>query len=250
MGKIVTIGGVTPPASLDFIDEEIIKLTGKKQPKMLYVPTAGGDNLGYCELYRSIYEGRFGCEMDILFLINETPDEDEIRKKIFSADIIYVGGGSVVKLLEVFNSFNVTPMLKEAYNEGKVFAGISAGALCWGLNYFDTEYTAGFKTIKGFSDYTRVNCMGFVPFTICPHYNLEGYKEKMDLMTEDFGHVGIAIDNDCAVQFVDGSYRVIATKEDANAYRVYKKGEEIIREVIAKELDFRALEELYNWGKY
>jgi hypothetical protein len=93
MGKIVTIGEVNPPSSLDLIDKEIIKLTNKKYPKILYVPTAGGDNLGYCDFYREIYEGRFGCEMDVLFLINETPTEKEIREKIFSSDIIYVGGG-------------------------------------------------------------------------------------------------------------------------------------------------------------
>lgn len=84
MGKIVAIGGVTPPSSLDLIDEEIIKLTNKDCPKMLYVPTVGGDNLGYCEFYRGIYEGRFGCKMDVLFLIKETPTENEICEKVFS----------------------------------------------------------------------------------------------------------------------------------------------------------------------
>lgn len=246
MGKIVTIGGVTPPSSLDLIDEEIIKLTNKKYPRILYVPTAGGDNLGYCEFYRGIYEGRFGCKMDVLFLINETPTENEIREKIFSSDIIYVGGGSSSKLLEILGRFNVINMLKEAYDKDIVFAGISAGALCWGMKYFDTEFTAGFKTIEGFSDYTKVDCMGFLPFIICPHYNLDGYKEKMDLMAEEFELPGIAIDNNCAVQFVDGKYRVIATKEEANAYKLYKKGKEIIREVIFKEEDFRSVEELLN----
>lgn len=38
MGKIVAIGGVNPPTSLDLIDKEIIKLTNKKYPKTLYVP--------------------------------------------------------------------------------------------------------------------------------------------------------------------------------------------------------------------
>jgi dipeptidase E len=244
MGKIVAIGGVTPPSSLDLIDEEIIKLTNKKHPKILYVPTAGGDNLGYCEFYRGIYEGRFGCKMDVLFLINEEPSLEEIREKIFSSDIIYVGGGSVVKLIKVLEKFKVISMIKEAYEKGIVFAGISAGALCWGMNYFDSEFTAGFKTIEGFSEYTKEDCMKFLPFIICPHYNLDGYKEKMDLMIQEYKHSGIAIDNNCAVQFVDGKYRVIATKEEANAYKVYKKGTKIVREAIIKHEEFRPVEEL------
>jgi dipeptidase E len=58
MGKIVGIGGVTPPSTLDLIDEEIIRLTKKKNPKVLYIPTAGGDNLDYCKLFKSIKERR------------------------------------------------------------------------------------------------------------------------------------------------------------------------------------------------
>lgn len=244
MGKIVTIGGVNPPSSLDLIDKEIIKLTNKKYPKILYVPTAGGDNLGYCDFYRGIYEGRFGCEMDVLFLINQTPTEKEIREKILSSDIIYVGGGSVVKLLEVLEKFKVIDMLKEAYEKGIVFAGISAGALCWGLNYFYTEYTEGFKTIEGFSEYTKVECIGYLPFVICPHYNLEGYKEKMDSMIEEFELPGIAIDNNCAVEFVDGTYRVISTSSEANAYKVFKNGDGVVSQVIKKNVDFRPIQEL------
>lgn len=244
MGKIVAIGGVTPPSSLDLIDEEIIKLTNKKYPKMLYVPTAGGDNQGYCDFYRGIYEGRFGCTMDVLFLINENPTEEEIREKIFSSDIIYVGGGSVVTLMEYLEKFDVIHMFKEAYNKGIVFAGISAGGLCWGMKYFDCEYNEGFKNIEGFSDYRVAECMGFLPFTICPHYNLEGRPEKLELMVEEFGLVGIGIDNNCAIQFVDGEYRVIATKEEANAYRILKKGNEMVREIIAKDAEFKPIGEL------
>lgn len=54
MGKIVAIGGVTPPLTIDSIDEEIIRLTKKKNPKILYVPTAGGDDPNYCKLFKRI----------------------------------------------------------------------------------------------------------------------------------------------------------------------------------------------------
>ncbi len=67
MGKIVAIGGVTPPLTLDLIDREIIGLTEKKNPKVLYLPTAGGDDLDYCNFFKSIYEDKFGCEVDLLF---------------------------------------------------------------------------------------------------------------------------------------------------------------------------------------
>ena len=38
------------------------------------------------------------------------------------------------------------------------------------------------------------------------------------------GGIGIAIENNCAIEFIDGRfYKVIASKNYARAYRVYKK---------------------------
>jgi dipeptidase E len=235
MGKFVAIGGVTPPSSLDLIDEEIIKLTNKKYPKVLYIPTAGGDNLNYCKFYKEIYEGKFGCKLDVLFLIKERPTENKIREKIFSSDIIYIGGGSVSRLIEYFIKFNLNNILKEAYDNGIVLAGISAGAICFGKHYFETE---------GVSDYKKVDCLSFYEFLICPHYNLDGYSEKLDYMIKEYELVGIALDNDCAIEFVGNTYRVIATKDNAYAYKVIKKGTKIIKEIILKDSIFRSMDEL------
>jgi dipeptidase E len=196
MGKIVAIGGVTPPLTLDRIDEEIIRLTGRKNPKVLYIPTAGGDDLRYCEFFKGIYEGRFGCKMDVLFLVRETPTEDEIKEKIFSSDIIYIDGGSQSRLISYFRRFKVDEFLKEAYKKDIVFAGKSAGAICWGKHYFDNESAEDFL-VNGFDDYKEIVCLGFLNFIICPHYNMPGYKEKHIAMIKPYNYVGIGIDNDC-----------------------------------------------------
>ena len=179
MGKIVAIGGITPPLTLDLIDEEIIRLTNKKNPKILYIPTAGGDDLNYCEFFRGIYEGKFSCELEILFLVRETPTENQIREKVFSSDIVYVEGGSISRLIDYFKKFNMDKILKEAYEKGIVLAGKSAGALCWGRYYFDCVNTEDFQ-IDGFNDYIEVQCLNFLEFIICPHYNFEGYSQNLD----------------------------------------------------------------------
>lgn len=44
MRKTVAIGGVDLNSTLDVIEKEIIKLSNKKNPKVLYLPTAGGDD--------------------------------------------------------------------------------------------------------------------------------------------------------------------------------------------------------------
>lgn len=246
MGKIVAIGGITPPLTLDLIDKEIIRLTNKKNPQVLYVPTAGGDNLDYCELFRGIYEGKFGCKLEILFLVRETPSESEIREKVFSSDVIYVEGGSISRLMNYFKKFNMDKILKEAYEKGIVLAGKSAGGLCWGRYYFESDNTEDFQ-IDGFNDFIEVECLSFLDFIICPHYNLEGYSEKMDAMIKKYDVLGIALDNDCAIALVEDSYRIISTNDSVNAYKVYKEGMNLNKQVIHKSINFRKINELLKW---
>ena len=243
MGKIVAIGGVTPPLTLDLIDAEIIRLTNKKNPKILYVPTAGGDDLNYCEFFKGIYEGKLGCKLDILFLVREKPTENEIREKVFSSDIVYIEGGDISRLIEYFKRFSMNKILNEAYEKGIVLAGKSAGALCWGRYYFESENTEDFR-IDGFSDYIEIECLKFLELIICPHYNLEGYSEKLEAMIMTYDFVGIALDNNSAIEFIDDSYRIISTIDSANAYKVYKKETKINKEVILKGSDFRDINEL------
>lgn len=245
MGKIVAIGGVTPPLTLDLIDEEIIKLTKKKHPKILYIPAAGGDDIRYCEFFKKIYECKFGCNVDVLFLVKETPTESEIEEKVFSSDIIYVEGGSVSRLMEYFERFNMGKILKKAYEKGIVLAGKSAGALCFGQFYFETENIIDFR-IDGFNDYIQVDCLKILDLIICPHYNLEGSSENLDTMIDAYNIVGIALDNDCAIEFASDSYRIISTNDSANAYKVYKNGAKIHKEPIVKSSGFRDINELMS----
>lgn len=243
MGKIVLIGGVTPPLTLDLIDEEIIKLTKKKNPRILYIPTAGGDDSGYCAFFKNIYEGKFGCKVDVLFLINENPTNDEIREKVFSSDVVYIEGGSISRLMNYFKKYSIDKILEEAYKKGIVLAGKSAGAFCFGGYYFENDEPRNFK-LDGFSGYKEVFCLKFLDFIICPHYNLDGYIDKMEAMVKAHNVVGIGIDNNCAIEIVDDNYRVIATIESANAYKVYQEGAKLKRELIIKDNDFYSIDAL------
>ena len=243
MGRIIAIGGVTPPLTLDLIDKEIIKLTDKKNPKVLYVPTAGGDSHNYCNFFRSIYEEKFGCKVDILFLIKENPTEDEIRHKVLSSDIIYVEGGSASRLMDYFKKFNMESILKEAYKKGIILAGKSVGAVCWGMYYFEDDDISDFK-VHDINGYSEIKCLKFLDFVICPHYNLEEYKEKIEAMVKAHNIVGIALDNNCAIEIIDNNYRIIATNHNANAYKIYQDKTEIKKEVISKDSSFKSIDEL------
>ena len=97
MRKIIAIGGGEIgrpgyPVETTKIDKEIIKLTGKQNPKLLFIPTASSDSDGYFETVQKHFGKRLGCKVDVLWLIKENPSYKEVEEKVMSSDIVYVGG--------------------------------------------------------------------------------------------------------------------------------------------------------------
>jgi hypothetical protein len=55
-------------------------------------------------------------------------------------------------------------------------------------------------------------------------------------MIRKIGGTGIALENNCAIEFIDDRfYRVISSKDYARAYRVYKSGGDVVAEQIRQE---------------
>ena len=61
-----------------------------------------------------------------------------------------------------------------------------------------------------------------------------------------YPQMGIAIDNHCAMEFVDNKYRVLTAKKDRKAYKVFRKKGKVILEEIAKKNEFSLTRELYK----
>jgi len=88
--KIVAIGGgeIRDSETLA-IDKEIIRLTQKKHPKLLFIPTASSDSEDYYNDVDKYFGKKLGCKTNVLYLLKEAPSPKEIRNKILSSDIIY-----------------------------------------------------------------------------------------------------------------------------------------------------------------
>jgi dipeptidase E len=71
MKKIVAIGGGEIgkpgyPVETTKIDKEILRLTGKKSPRLLFIPTASDDSELYFETVKKHFGKRLGCTTDVL----------------------------------------------------------------------------------------------------------------------------------------------------------------------------------------
>lgn len=220
MGTIVAIGG-GELKDLDTlpIDKEIVRLTGKKHPRALFIPTASGDAEGYWKTFQSIYGEKLGCTSEVLYLIRESPSPKELREKILGADLIYVGGGNTLKMLKIWRQKGVDAALKQAYEKGAVLSGISAGAICW--------FSSGCSDSKRFSNaadasFMKVTGLKLIPLTLSPHHIREAHRDKgLEQLMKRTSGVGIALDDNCALEIVGNTYRFINSQPNAGAKRVY-----------------------------
>ncbi|MEK6873969.1 MAG: peptidase E [Nanoarchaeota archaeon] len=250
--KIVAIGGGEIgrpnnnggryPIETRAIDKEIIKLTGKTHPKALLLPTASGDSEGYYSTFERYYGKMLGCKTDVLYLIKERPSKKEIRRRILSSDIIYVGGGNTLRMLKLWRRLGVDKMLEEAGNRGIVLSGLSAGDICW-FDYANSD-SMKFGPKKQFK-MIMLKGLGFIPLMSCPHYNVEKNRHgSLKKMIQKHGGVSIALDNCAAIEVIDDKYKIITSSSNAKAYRVHRKNGKVIEEPLPLDKKFRPLEEL------
>ncbi len=246
MRKIIAIGGGEIgrpgyPVETTAIDKEIIRLTGKTSPKVLFISTASSDSDGYYETVRKHFGKRLGCKTDALRLIKEKPSRKEIEQKVMSSDIVYVGGGNTQKMLRIWRSYGLDKILKKAWDKGVILSGLSAGSICW--------FCAGTSDSRRFNnpdaDLIKVSGLGFISTVHSPHYDVEKDRRPglKKIMRKTSG-VALAIDNCCAVEFVDDTYRVITSKPNAKAYKVYWKAGKYHEEEILKSKDFAPMSDL------
>jgi dipeptidase E len=229
MGRIIAIGGGEISELETFpIDRYIVEQSGVDSPRALFIPTASGEPEGYIETFHHVYGEKLGCETDVLLLLNGEISHGEIHEKILSADIIYVGGGDTGKMLSVWKNHRVDEYLKEAYLAGKILAGLSAGSICW-FKYGHSEIS------EDPVEFIRLVAMGLIDAIHCPHYNELERREDFDEMMRGSELVGYAIEDQCAIDFYEGSlYRVIKAAEHAKAYKITANSNGEIRK---EELD-------------
>ncbi len=232
---IVAIGGgkIATRQTLP-IDREIIRLAHKKNPRLLFIPTASSDSEIYWKKIRAYFGDFLKCKIDVLFLMKEHPSHQQIRGKISAADIIYVGGGNTLQMMRIWRRLGVDKLLVTAYKKGTVLAGVSAGSICW----FDSGHSDSMSFYNPHKwKYINVKGLGLIQGIHCPHYNgkTRGVPRRKNFqeMIRKIGGIGIAIDNNCAIEFRDGRvFKVLVSKPRAKAYRVFKKKGEIVEEQI------------------
>jgi dipeptidase E len=141
-----------------------LRATPGRKPRALYLGTANGDaergQLSFIKTFSAL-----GCDADTLAFFPFDMKRD-YTKAVLDADLVYVGGGNTVGMVAVWREFGFDTALRQAYAQGTVLAGISAGANCW-FEHYVTDSVPGGGVRQG---------LGLVQGTYCPHLDSEAWR--------------------------------------------------------------------------
>jgi dipeptidase E len=207
--QIIAMGGVPDDTLLGYV---LDKAPGKR---VLYVPTPGmEDSARTVEWYARL---RDRAAMTHLHFFPWPPAE--LRRIALEHDLILVTGGNTANALAIWRTHRFDEVLREAWEEGVLLTGWSAGMICW----FEHGVTDSFGP-----ELAPTECLGLLPGSACPHYDGEERRRPVytQLVANGFP-AGVAADDDVGLHYVGTELReVVTSRAGATAYRVAAGGEE------------------------
>ena len=115
MGRIVAIAGGDLSSTRE-INIHTIKLTNKTNPNVLFIGTASRDAEGYIEAITNAFN-LLTCEVKALCLCSKDYDDKGIDDLLTWADIIYVGGGDTISMMQIWKKHGLDEKFKRIYEK-------------------------------------------------------------------------------------------------------------------------------------
>ena len=224
--QILIAGGGFGTAFIRYMAE----LTGKDRPRLCYLPTASADReSGIIRWYENC------APLDVIPSVQESfissySMDQSWREALLSVDGIVVSGGNTLNQQAIWKVQGIDEILREAWNQGIVLGGASAGSLCW----FE-EGTTDSRP----QEVTKIECLGFLRGSHSPHYDAEAARRPTYHRLIGSGELkpGYACDNDAGIYFVDNEVRrVVKTRDAASVYYVTLENGAVVETELQAEM--------------
>jgi peptidase E len=194
------------------LDRYVIEQSAVTTPRICLLPTAGGDpDDQIARFYRAFHE--LPCTPSHLSLFRLGERRIDVRERLLSQDVIYVGGGSMSNLLAIWRVHKLDEILYEAWRRGIVLAGISAGSMCW--------FRAG--VTKSHGEPAVADGLGFLPYSNSVHWGSEPERRMVFRAAIERREVppGYGVDDGAALLFAGiDLVDAVCTHRSAGAYFV------------------------------
>jgi len=210
------------------LDDYVLTLARARQPRILFLPTASGDTTTQINAFYARFGGR-SCVPRYVSLFRLGDLECSLEELVLTQDIVYVGGGSMRNLLAIWHAHRLDKLLIEAWRQGTVLAGISAGAMCW----FEGGVTCSTGTPQPMAG------LGLLEGSLTVHADGEPERLPVWLSSMRAGKLpgGWAADDGVGLLFRGQQLeRIVSSRPGAGAQRVDAIAGELVRHRLEPEL--------------
>ncbi len=165
--KLALYSGGSARENRGLMAEALSLLEGKRSPTVVFVPSESEDARADFRLFQKKFAGtrvkKFYC-----IGIDQDLSREEIQR-LFSADVIFLGGGNTYYFLKHLREKKLLRRLRAYVKKGGVLMGLSAGGILMTPSIMTASVPAldSDKNEVGLKD---LSALGLVPFEFSPHY--------------------------------------------------------------------------------
>ena len=204
-------GGFTHEQNSDNSDrmlEDYLLTLSSSHPNIGYIGHASNDDPARLSAFFARFEGVANPSH-----LSVTADVAAAKAFVDDLDILYVGGGSTLKMLSHWHKTGIASVLMAAGQHGVILSGVSAGAVCW----FEQLLLSAEENV-----YVLAAGLGLISGSACPHYSNDSSRQiaydtqirKGNLLS------GVAIDDGVGVHIMSGVVAKVVRTGAGNAYFV------------------------------
>ena len=128
--KIYAAGSGMDMLSLPETVSEILELSGRHNPRVLYLGTATYDAEPAKQTQTKSFVAA-GCTISELKVAYQTPTHAEIVAAFADADIVLVSGGNTLFAVDRWFKLGIPDVLRSSLDNGTTLCGGSAGGIVW-----------------------------------------------------------------------------------------------------------------------
>ena len=154
---------------------EVLASCKKKAPDVAYIGTASDDNKVFFLMLKPIIMAAGAGSVTLVPIVRRF-DPDKDKDILLASDIVFISGGDVDLGMKYLRKRDLIPLLKELYERGKLFCGISAGAIMLSRNWMHWSDPDDDGTVE------LLDCLGFAPLLCDVHAEEDNWVEMKRLL--------------------------------------------------------------------
>jgi dipeptidase E len=147
----------------------------KQSPNVAYIGTAGDDSKEFFLMLRQLIIAAGAGSVTLVPIIRRF-DPGKAKDILLASDVVFISGGDVDLGMKYLRKRKLVPFFRELYDRGKLFCGISAGAIMLCRNWMHWRDPDDDDTAE------LLDCLGFAPLLCDVHAEEDNWVEMKRLL--------------------------------------------------------------------